>query len=203
MNALNILNALKNKIVWKFTTSAGPGGQNVNKVNSKVHLNININEFPSEIKSKIEQAKFELEKAQREGNLTKAGELAYGKIPELTCYAAPLNQVFMNLFSNAIDALREHPNTSADWQPTLSIFTASTEFAIVIRIADNGSGIPEAIRSKIFDPFFTTKPIGSGTGLGLSISYQIIVDKHKGNISCQSEPGKGTEFTIELPILIR
>jgi predicted ATPase/signal transduction histidine kinase len=124
----------------------------------------------------------------------------YSEIPELTCYAAPLNQVFMNLFSNAIDALNEHPNTSTDWRPTISISTESTESTIGIRIADNGSGIPEAIRSKIFDPFFTTKPIGSGTGLGLSISYQIIVDKHKGNISCESELGKGTEFTIELPI---
>ncbi len=124
----------------------------------------------------------------------------YGEIPQLTCYAAPLNQVFMNLFSNAIDALGDHPNTGADWQPTINISTESNDSTIVIRIADNGSGIPEKIRSKIFDPFFTTKPIGSGTGLGLSISYQIIVDKHKGSISCQSELGQGTEFTIELPI---
>ncbi len=124
----------------------------------------------------------------------------YGEIPQLNCYAAPLNQVFMNLFSNAIDAFKDNPNVSNDWQPTINICTESTESTIVIRIADNGSGIPEEIRSKIFDPFFTTKPIGSGTGLGLSISYQIIVDKHQGSISCQSELGKGTEFTIELPI---
>jgi predicted ATPase/signal transduction histidine kinase len=126
----------------------------------------------------------------------------YTEIPKLTCYAAPLNQVFMNLFSNAIDALSETKKLESDWQPTISISTELTESTVVIRIADNGSGIPEKIRSKIFDPFFTTKPIGSGTGLGLSISYQIIVDKHKGNISCQSKLGEGTEFTIELPISI-
>lgn len=124
----------------------------------------------------------------------------YGEIPQVTCYAAPLNQVFMNLLSNAIDALKDHPNASSDWQPTISISTESTKSMIVIQIADNGSGIPEKVRGKIFDPFFTTKPIGSGTGLGLSISYQIIVEKHKGTISCQSELGQGTIFTIELPI---
>jgi signal transduction histidine kinase len=71
---------------------------------------------------------------------------------------------------------------------------------VVIRIADNGSGITEALRQKIFDPFFTTKSVGSGTGLGLSISYQIIVDKHKGNLTCNSKIGEGTEFVIEIPM---
>ena len=72
--------------------------------------------------------------------------------------------------------------------------------SVVIRIADNGSGMSEAVKKKLFDPFFTTKPVGSGTGLGLSISYQIVVEKHKGQISCISAPGKGTEFIVEIPV---
>ena len=72
---------------------------------------------------------------------------------------------------------------------------------IAIHIADNGAGMKDAVRSRIFDPFFTTKPVGQGTGLGLSISYQIIVEKHRGRLVCQSAPDTGTEFTIELPII--
>jgi signal transduction histidine kinase len=71
---------------------------------------------------------------------------------------------------------------------------------VVIRIADNGSGINDEVRQKIFDPFFTTKPVGSGTGLGLSISYQVVVEKHQGRISCVGVPGKGTEFIVEIPV---
>jgi signal transduction histidine kinase len=74
-----------------------------------------------------------------------------------------------------------------------------TEY-VVIRIADNGSGINDEVRQKIFDPFFTTKPVGSGTGLGLSISYQVVVEKHQGRISCVSVSGKGTEFIVEIPV---
>ncbi len=72
---------------------------------------------------------------------------------------------------------------------------------IVIRIADNGQGIPESIHSRLFEPFFTTKPVGRGTGLGLSISYQIVVQQHQGQLICQSQPGQGTEFTIRIPII--
>ncbi|MBC1220006.1 sensor histidine kinase, partial [Nostoc sp. UCD120] len=71
---------------------------------------------------------------------------------------------------------------------------------VIISIKDNGIGISEKVKTRLFDPFFTTKPVGKGTGLGLSISYQIIVEKHKGKISCISAPGKGTEFVIEIPI---
>ena len=70
---------------------------------------------------------------------------------------------------------------------------------VVIRIRDNGPGIPEAVQSRLFDPFFTTKPVGKGTGLGLSISYKIVVEKHKGLIKCFSKPGKGTEFWVQIP----
>lgn len=120
----------------------------------------------------------------------------YEKLPPVYCYPGQLNQVFMNLISNAIDVL--------ETQPTPRIITIRTqvkqEKSVIIRIADNGAGMTEEVRAKIFEPFFTTKPIGKGTGLGLSISYKIILEKHKGSIWCVSEPGKGTEFWIELPI---
>jgi signal transduction histidine kinase/tetratricopeptide (TPR) repeat protein len=141
----------------------------------------------------------------------------YGQLPPVNCYASELNQVFMNLLVNAIDALEEslvkchlsfvgneEQRTEDKEQmatPTICIRTLSTEKQTVkILIADNGSGIPANVQQKIFDPFFTTKPVGSGTGLGLSISYQIIVEKHKGNITCNSTFGKGTEFIIEIPM---
>ncbi len=135
------------------------------------------------------------------------GEIAiakhYGDLPLVECYAGQLNQVFMNLLSNAIDALEEallqgHANTDP---PTITITTQITAAAQVeIRIADNGTGMPTSVRNRIFDPFFTTKPVGSGTGMGLSISYQIIVEKHGGTIKCRSQHGRGTEFVITIPL---
>ena len=120
----------------------------------------------------------------------------YEKIPPIYCYPGQLNQVFMNILSNAMDVL--------ETQPAPRIITIRTqvkqEQSVVIRIADNGPGMTEEVIAKIFEPFFTTKPIGKGTGLGLSISHKIIVEKHEGSIWCVSEPGKGTEFWIELPI---
>ncbi|MBD1925896.1 GAF domain-containing sensor histidine kinase [Trichocoleus sp. FACHB-90] len=146
----------------------------------------------------------------------------YGIVPPVECYPGPLNQVFMNILSNAIDALVEmeteewglltgkqkdtisssqFPITNPQSKtPTIRIRTEVVENSVLISIADNGSGISEAIREQIFDPFFTTKPVGKGTGIGLSISYQIVVEKHKGALKCLSEPGKGTEFLIEIPI---
>jgi predicted ATPase/signal transduction histidine kinase len=126
----------------------------------------------------------------------------YGELPSFECYAAPLNQVFLNLLSNALDALQAYGKSQADaWVPTITITTGLIDGVVVIRIADNGPGIPEITRSKIFDPFFTTKPVGSGTGLGLSISYQIIVDKHRGRLFCESELDAGTAFVVELPVM--
>jgi PAS domain S-box-containing protein len=125
----------------------------------------------------------------------------YGNLPQIECYPAQLNQVFMNVLSNAIDALEE-PSASSNGKP-LEI-RISTEVIcknrVGVRIADSGPGICTAIMPKIFDPFFTTKDVGSGTGLGLSVSYQIVKDKHGGELKCYSEIGKGTEFAIELPI---
>ncbi|MGB6296211.1 MAG: ATP-binding protein, partial [Rivularia sp. (in: cyanobacteria)] len=127
----------------------------------------------------------------------------YGKLPEIACYPSQLNQVFMNILSNGVDALEEsQKKCQLIKNPTIRISTQLVDSNTVrISIADNGSGIEEKMLQKIFDPFFTTKPVGSGTGLGLSISYQIIVDKHKGQLICNSTPGEGTEFVIEIPIL--
>jgi signal transduction histidine kinase len=131
---------------------------------------------------------------------------AYGELPLVECYAGQLNQVFMNILSNAIDALDE-----ADGQreavvleqnpSTIRIRTAIvTDDRVIIAIADNGPGIPEAARQRLFDPFFTTKPVGKGTGMGLSISYQIVTERHGGSLRCVSSPEAGTEFIIEIPL---
>ncbi|OYQ62385.1 hypothetical protein B9G53_22450 [Pseudanabaena sp. SR411] len=143
-------------------------------------------------------------------NLTKR----YGNIPVVQAYAGQLNQVFMNILSNAIDAIDESV-TDRDHAAEASQHVASeisiiTEFKpptpdhqqsmVMISIIDNGRGISEDIVNKLFDPFFTTKPVGKGTGLGLSISYQIVVEKHQGRLQCFSKVGQGTEFRIEIPV---
>ncbi|MBF2067290.1 MAG: CHASE3 domain-containing protein [Calothrix sp. C42_A2020_038] len=130
----------------------------------------------------------------------------YGELPNVECFAGQLNQVFMNILSNAIDALEEF-NAKRSYQEietnpnriTIHTSTIGSNW-VKIAIADNGCGIPEAIKERIFDPFFTTKPVGKGTGMGMSISYQIITQKHNGKIKCFSTPGEGTEFIIEIPI---
>ena len=128
-------------------------------------------------------------------------EKKYANLPKIDCYPGQLNQVFMNLFCNAIDALDLETKDWSTRTPKISITTEVKDHNwVAIRIIDNGSGITKSVQSKLFDPFFTTKPVGKGTGLGLSISYQIIVEKHRGNLLCTSEVGKGTEFTIILPI---
>ena len=132
----------------------------------------------------------------------------YGQLPQVICYASQLNQVFLNLLNNAIDALE---NQSSPRVITISTSVSGYQQSVpnnkqqitnyvIIRIADNGSGMSEKVRQQIFDPFFTTKPVGRGTGLGLSISHQIVVEKHKGRISCISAPEKGTEFIVEIPV---
>ena len=128
----------------------------------------------------------------------------YSSLPKIDCYAGQLNQVFMNILANAIDALEDEVNKNQSFTPQIRVSTElSGNSYILIRIADNGSGIPPEVQSKLFDPFFTTKQVGKGTGLGLSISYQIIVDKHHGKLSCNSSPEEGTEFIIEIPICQR
>ncbi|MCF4965956.1 sensor histidine kinase [Nostoc sp. CMAA1605] len=126
----------------------------------------------------------------------------YGNLPPVDCYPGLLNQVFMNLIANAIDALEESMSNSPEslTQPQIQIRTESmNNQQIMIRIADNGPGIPEDVKTRLFDPFFTTKPVGKGTGLGLSICHQIIVEKHQGQIYCVSTVGRGAEFIIHIP----
>ncbi len=127
----------------------------------------------------------------------------YGDLPLVECFASELNQVFNHILSNAIDALEAKTQTSQfKFSPQIEICTQFKNCGtIIINIQDNGLGMNEEVKSKLFDPFFTTKPVGKGTGLGLSISYQIVVEKHGGEITCISIPGEGTEFTIKIPIL--
>jgi light-regulated signal transduction histidine kinase (bacteriophytochrome) len=127
----------------------------------------------------------------------------YGDLPLVECYAGQVNQVLMNLLSNAIDALEERAdfNNAPGKPPMIRIRTEVIDHQrVAIRIADNGRGIPEEAHSHLFNPFFTTKPVGKGTGLGLSISYQIITEKHRGSLKCFSTLGEGAEFVIEIPI---
>lgn len=133
----------------------------------------------------------------------------YGNLPLVECYAGPLNQVFMNILANAIDAIDESFDSSSSSQletaprdsPTIYIRTQVTaNQSVQICIGDNGAGVSEGIRKRLFEPFFTTKPVGKGTGLGLSISYQIVTEKHGGTLNCISTLGQGTEFLIEIPL---
>lgn len=129
----------------------------------------------------------------------------YAALPLVECYAGQLNQVFMNILVNAIDAIDENRakytgqevrNNPGRIEIRTSVID---EIWIEVAISDNGGGIPQAVQQRIFDPFFTTKPVGKGTGMGMSISYQIITEKHRGKLECFSTPGEGTEFIIRIP----
>jgi signal transduction histidine kinase len=144
----------------------------------------------------------------------------YEQLPIVTCYASELNQVFLNLLNNAIDAVETKPdprlitihtsliqNSNGTQRPSCwaskmqnDSAQTSNHQSVVILITDNGPGMSKEILHKIFDPFFTTKPVGSGMGLGLSISYHIVVEKHRGQLSCISAPGYGTAFLVDIPV---
>ncbi|OKH31956.1 serine/threonine protein kinase [[Phormidium ambiguum] IAM M-71] len=139
----------------------------------------------------------------------------YGNLPKVECYNGQLNQVFMNILANAIDAMEKERvsnekeiriRTELENRPLIineeeSNYSSIPNYQfVIIRIKDNGPGMTEKVRTKLFNPFFTTKPICKGTGLGLSISYQIVVEKHGGKIECISAPGEGTEFVIMIPL---
>jgi signal transduction histidine kinase len=121
----------------------------------------------------------------------------YGQLPLVECHAGQLNQVFMNIINNAIDALMDS-RARINKEIVIETVNVNNQY-IKVGIKDNGLGVKPEIINKLFDPFFTTKPVGKGTGLGLSICYQII-EKHQGKIDVISEVGEGTEFVISLPI---
>lgn len=123
----------------------------------------------------------------------------YGDLPLVECYPSQLNQVFMNLLSNAIDALFESNRRDKIITISTALLRENGAKFIKVAIADNGPGIPEKIKDQIFNPFFTTKPVGKGTGLGLAISYKIVVDGHGGTINISTPPGRGTEFAVKIP----
>ncbi|MFM9266397.1 sensor histidine kinase [Tychonema sp. BBK16] len=133
----------------------------------------------------------------------------YGDLPQIECYPGQLNQVFLNIISNAIDALEERRHSQAMKSdeaslPKIKIYTRLLESREVeIRICNNGPEINESVIKLLFNPFFTTKPVGKGTGLGLSIGYQIITETHKGELLCISAPGQDTEFMIKIPISLK
>lgn len=133
----------------------------------------------------------------------------YGDLPLVECFAGQLNQVFMNMLVNAIDALEETITYSSNIpdsggrpiaEPAILLRTIAGKNRVEIHIIDNGAGMPEAVRNHLFDPFFTTKPVGKGTGLGMSISHQVVVEKHQGELRCCSSPGQGTQFVINIPV---
>ncbi|MBD0334381.1 MAG: GAF domain-containing sensor histidine kinase [Cyanobacteria bacterium Co-bin13] len=128
----------------------------------------------------------------------------YGTLPLVECYPSQLNQVFLNILTNAFDVLEQQFSEQNDLAqqvtPEITIVTEVKESYAFVRIRDNGPGIPPEIRSRLFDPFFTTKPAGQGTGLGLSISHQIIVEAHGGRLLCHSTPEEGTEFCVVIPL---
>ncbi|MDA0672959.1 MAG: ammonium transporter [Cyanobacteria bacterium] len=135
----------------------------------------------------------------------------YSDLPKVDCYPGQLNQVFMNLLTNAIDALEEKLEAlgaagigdpeEGGFIPHITLQTESmADEWVRVHFTDNGVGIPEAVQRRMLDPFFTTKPVGKGTGLGMAISYQIVVERHRGHLKCTSTPGEGTHFLIEIPV---
>jgi signal transduction histidine kinase len=131
----------------------------------------------------------------------------YADLPPISCYPGPLNQVFMNLVANALDAFEDYnrDRTYLELLAKPNVITITTAIApsgdqATIRVQDNGPGMPADVKARIFEESFTTKPVGKGTGLGLAISHQIVVNKHCGQLTCVSFPGQGTEFAITLPI---
>ncbi len=133
----------------------------------------------------------------------------YGNLPKIECYPGQLNQVFMNIIANAIDALEDdsHSESIAANEAHPRIIKISTKLldseVVEIRISNNGPEITESVMKHLFNPFFTTKPVGKGTGLGLSIGYQIITVRHQGELQCISAPGQGAEFIIKIPISLQ
>ncbi len=163
---------------------------------------------PADLNEGIESALLLLQNRLKQGGDRKSKHKGgvevvkqYAALPPLVCHPGQLNQVFLNLLGNAVDALLGSDRADRNSQPAqITITTQQGSGTVQVRITDNGPGIPRPIQSRLFDPFFTTKPVGEGTGLGLSICYRIVVDNHQGSIRCESEPGQGTTFVVEIPL---
>ncbi len=121
-------------------------------------------------------------------------------LPPVPCIPAELNQVFLNIIVNAAHAIKDALDGGRGEKGTITVTTRYRDDVCEVRISDTGTGIPKHIRHRIFDPFFTTKEVGKGTGQGLAISHSVIVDKHGGRLSFETEEGKGTTFIIEIPL---
>jgi signal transduction histidine kinase len=124
-------------------------------------------------------------------------------LPPVTCLPGECNQVFLNLIINACHAIAEAQTDGTQEKGTITVSTRNLGDAVEVRIADTGTGIPEEARRKVFDPFFTTKQVGRGTGQGLAIARSVIVDKHNGSLSFETEVGRGTTFIVQLPLSSR
>lgn len=161
------------KIVADMKAFARPGQDNMKVANINSGLETTLNVIRNKTRNKAEI------------------HTDYGELPEILCFPQQLNQVFMNIIVNATQAIEE--------QGKIHISTESSDEWIEVRIRDNGVGIPKENLSKIFDPFFTTREVGDGTGLGMNVAYNI-VHKHRGTIDVESEPGKGTEFIVRIPV---
>ncbi|HEY9871820.1 MAG TPA: ATP-binding protein [Candidatus Obscuribacterales bacterium] len=165
---------------------------------SKVAFNIHDG-----IESTLMILRYRLQGNQKRSEIAVKKE--YGDLPFVECYPGQINQVFMNIIANAIDVFDELSVGSSEVNSEGNIIRIKTEVSqhnnsVLVRIEDNGVGMSDELTKRVFDPFFTTKKVGKGTGLGLSISHQIVVEKHGGQLTCISAPGKGTEFIISLPL---
>lgn len=129
----------------------------------------------------------------------------YAQLPKILCFAGQLNQVFMALLVNAIDAIEERQSQQRKSgnkveEGCITLRTSTSNGWVEVEIADNGTGMSREVQGQIFNPFFTTKSVGKGTGMGLAIVYQIVVEQHRGQLSCDSEIGKGTKFVFKIPV---
>ena len=203
---------------WKLMGSMQVGAERIQHIVQSLKVFSRLDEVelkPTNIHEGIDNTLLILQHRLKAAN--KRGQIEmvknYAQLPQINCYGSQLNQVFMHLLDNAIDALENQPSPrvitihtglsyhslEADDPSSLQSTNKVPQF-VFIRIVDNGVGMSKEVQPKIFDPFFTTKPVGSGTGLGLSTSYQIIVEKHKGQIRYVSSPGQGTEVIVEIPV---
>ncbi|WP_341528991.1 response regulator [Nostoc sp. UHCC 0302] len=195
--------------LWKLLFSMKDGAERICKISTSLRIfsrgdsdNTQLFDIHEGIDSTILILRHRLQKNKKRPEIKIIKN--YSELPLVNCYPGQLNQVFMNLLANAIDALEESDFGESKKQNYQIIITTelNLDTSISIYIKDNGLGMSKDIKERIFNPRFTTKAVGKGTGLGLAIAHQIIAEKHKGQLSCTSTPGQGTEFTVKIPIAL-